>query len=879
MVKSQLKPQLIFFRCIDLLRQVKVELPSCRRLSLLILDVLNRYKRDLSQIIHESISEETQILLDQLFVQKEDSRTSQYRLTLLKKISQSSKPTKVKERIEDLNFIADLYEKIKTILETTGLKHEGIKYFAGSVLKSQIFQLNQRSSEDRYVHVICFIAHQYFRLQDNLVDVLLSVVRTFHNSVQREYKDLCFDQRKNQTKSISTLLDTLDKNVFALINEIRSVSQDNYRNDSEKVQEIRAILKDDKCQDLQEIKKAFAEEITSVEYYKILEARSVRLQNRVSLIIKSFKLQAEPGAKGLVKAIDYFKDKDGLIKTNAPIGFLDKDQLKATVTEDKINPSLYKAFLFIHIANAVKSGLLNLTHSYKYRPLDDYMISKERWEDEKKELLEAAALDNFTDVEKVLKDLDKNLLEQYKLTNQNIEAGKNVHFKPFPAGGFRIATPALEEKERDPLQGYFPDRHFVPLTEILYTVNRSSKFINQLQHHQQKHTQTARKPAMFASLMGLGCGIGARKMAQISNSIKENEIEHIVNWYLSRENLQAANDSILKIMDSMELPNIYRRHKDKLHTSSDGQKFTVRGESLNANYSFKYGGKEQVVSAYSFIDERGLLWYSLVFSAAERESAYVIDGLMHNDVVKSDIHSTDTHGYSEVIFGTTHLLGFSYAPRIKNLKKQALYIFKSRKNTNRKEWSVKPTNYVNEKIIKENWDDLLRLACTIKLKETTASDIFRRLNSYSKQHDLYKAMKAFGQIIKSKFILQYLNDLELRQSIEKQLNKVELANKFTRAVAVGNPREFTHTNKEEQEVAESCNRLIKNAIICWNYMYLTQKLKRTGNEENRERLLTAIKNHSPISWAHINLLGEYDFSEERMQDSLGVLTYQKDGAI
>lgn len=58
-------------------------------------------------------------------------------------------------------------------------------------------------------------------------------------------------------------------------------------------------------------------------------------------------------------------------------------------------------------------------------------------------------------------------------------------------------------------------------------------------------------------------------------------------------------------------------------------------------------------------------------------------------------------------------------------------------------------------------------------------------------------------------------------------------------------------------------------------MYLTQKLKRIDNEENRERLLTAIKNHSPISWAHINLLGEYDFSEDRMQDTLGVLAYQK----
>ena len=82
-------------------------------------------------------------------------------------------------------------------------------------------------------------------------------------------------------------------------------------------------------------------------------------------------------------------------------------------------------------------------------------------------------------------------------------------------------------------------------------------------------------------------------------------------------------------------------------------------DSLNANHSFKYFGKEQGVSVYTFRDERDLLWHSLVFSAAERESAYVIDGLMHNEVVKSDIHSTDAFGYTEAIFTASHLTGFS----------------------------------------------------------------------------------------------------------------------------------------------------------------------------------------------------------------------------
>ena len=134
-----------------------------------------------------------------------------------------------------------------------------------------------------------------------------------------------------------------------------------------------------------------------------------------------------------------------------------------------------------------------------------------------------------------------------------------------------------------------------------------------------------------------------------------------------------------------------------------------RAESLNANYSFKYFGKGQGVSVYSFIDERDLLFHSLVFSAGERESAYVIDGLMHNDVVRSDIHSTDSFDFSEAIFGVSHLLGFSYAPRLKNLKRQRLYTFKTRRDTDRSAWQIKPTGYIDTEFIVQNWDDILRL--------------------------------------------------------------------------------------------------------------------------------------------------------------------------
>lgn len=128
---------------------------------------------------------------------------------------------------------------------------------------------------------------------------------------------------------------------------------------------------------------------------------------------------------------------------------------------------------------------------------------------------------------------------------------------------------------------------------------------------------------------------------------------------------------------------------------------------------------------------------------------------------------------------------------------------------------------------------------------------------------MYQALKAFGQIIKTKFILEFIDDVELRQAIEKQLNKLESANKFGKAVFHGQNQEFHQETKEEQLIAEGCKRLIENAIILWNYLYLSEKLTEM-DEASRKELLKQIKNSSIVNWHHVNLLGEYDFSDDKM---------------
>ena len=874
MVRQHLKPKLIFWRCVDIMIAVKISFPTYYRIQKLVLTTIADYKSELNSIIEKHLTYDSRTILDSLCEQ--ESESNKFRLTLLKKPSQAITPAKIKSRLVDMTILSELHGYVEPTLKQLCLPPAGIHYFSVSVIKSKTSHLLRREQSDTYLHLISFIEHQYYHLQDNLVDVFLGSVKTTENTSSREHKDWCYTHRTHSNKNIAEKIDNLKLDVSGIFAAIRAIITSQCLSEKEKLKNIKALISPDDLKSgtfnkFNEISEVLSTNLDNVDnYYNILEKRSVRLQNRVSGILKTLTFKGDNNSSHLVDAIWQYKNINGSINSSAPLDFLSSDEKKALNVSDAFRTSLYKVFLFQHVARAIKSGSLNLVHSYKYRSMDSYLINKNRWFQEKEQLLERAGMTNFANSKPLLQELEKKLYEQCVATNNNISSGSNPHIKFSTDSKYSIHTPRQEEILSELFSPLLPVKNFIPLAEILATVNSQTRFTKELQHWQQQYNRDKAVSVMFAGIIGLGCAIGVRKMARISRQMGEEELDNAVNWHLSLENIRSANDCVVRYMDTLELPNIYRRSLDSLHTASDGQKFEVPVDSLNANYSFKYFGKGQGVSVYTFVDERNLLWHSLVFSAAERESAYVIDGLMRNDVVKSDIHSTDTHGYSEVIFAVTYLLGFSFAPRIKNLKKQVLSIFKSTDYKCYDEWPIKPSKTINEDLIEEHWDEILRLVVTIKLKENTASDIFRRLNSYSKQHKLYAALKAFGRIIKSIFIMQYIDDVELRQAIEKQLNRIELANRFTRAVAVGNPREFTNGEKEEQEIAESCNRLIKNSIICWNYMYLEKKLQKSDSQE-QDVLMHAIKTHSPMSWAHINMLGEYDFSEEKMKDSYEIL--------
>ncbi len=351
-------------------------------------------------------------------------------------------------------------------------------------------------------------------------------------------------------------------------------------------------------------------------------------------------------------------------------------------------------------------------------------------------------------------------------------------------------------------------------------------------------------------------------MSKISKGISLERLNYIVQWYFSKENLHAAIAKINDFINQLSLPEVFKREHDEMHTSSDGQKFNVSVPSINSSYSYKYFGSGKWVTAYSFIDEYSRLYYNTVISASEREAAYVIDGLMHNDDVESDIHSTDTHGYSEIVFAISNGLGVFFAPRIKNYKDQLLYSFKgSKQDFEKMDFSIKPSasTYIDESLIIEQWESVLRVIVTIKLRITTASRILKRLSSYSIQHPLYRALKQVGRIYKTIFILKYIDELQLRQSTEKALNRIEQSHQFAKAISFGNNQELKQSTQEEQEIVVGSRHLIQNVIVLWNYLKISDLLLKAEDKKSFDEILKTVKSGSIMTWQHINIHGEYDF--------------------
>jgi TnpA family transposase len=281
------------------------------------------------------------------------------------------------------------------------------------------------------------------------------------------------------------------------------------------------------------------------------------------------------------------------------------------------------------------------------------------------------------------------------------------------------------------------------------------------------------------------------------------------------------------------------RNRTGTLSSSDAQRFGMRASSLLASYYPRYYGYyEKAIGVYTHISDQYAVYSTKVISCSPREALYVLDGLLENNtILQIREHTTDTHGFTENIFALCHLLGFYFMPRIRDLKDQQLY--RVDRFGDYGVFTPLLTKTADLTIVEEQWEEMIRVALSLKQRTAPAHVVVQRLTNSFPSDRLSKAFTNLGRIIKTQYIMRYLTDVELRQTVQLQLNKGEYRHKLPRRIFFADQGEFTTGDYEEIMNKASCLSLVSNAILYWNTIKINEiveSLRSQGENIDKETL-------------------------------------------
>jgi TnpA family transposase len=217
----------------------------------------------------------------------------------------------------------------------------------------------------------------------------------------------------------------------------------------------------------------------------------------------------------------------------------------------------------------------------------------------------------------------------------------------------------------------------------------------------------------------------------------------------------------------------------------------------------------------------------------------------------------DTGGVSDVVFGLFWLLGYQFSPRLADAGGARF-------------WRLDPTadygvlqgiarHRVKTDRIARHWDDLLRVAGSLKTGAVSASELLRSLLRSKRPSALTRAIGEVGRIAKTLYLLAYIDDEAYRRRILTQLNRGEGRHRLARRLFHGQRGELRQRYREGQEDQLGALGLVMNVVVLWNTLYLDAALSHLRTEgiavqsEDVARL-------APLGYKHINVLGRYAFT-------------------
>jgi TnpA family transposase len=267
-----------------------------------------------------------------------------------------------------------------------------------------------------------------------------------------------------------------------------------------------------------------------------------------------------------------------------------------------------------------------------------------------------------------------------------------------------------------------------------------------------------------------GTNLGLTAMGDSVEDLTAADLQQTARWLVRDATLKAASARIVEHLHQVEFAAVWG---DGRLSSSDGQRFRAPPGTLIGAYHPRYFGHyDKAVTVYTHVSDRIGVFATQLISCAPREATYVLDGLLENDTsLDPGQHTTDTHGFTEPLWGLCHLLGIDFMPRLKDLSDQRLW---------RPEGAAIPedlaalfTGTSETTLLIEQWDQLVRIAASLKARTAPAHIVLQRLTAGGPNDRVAKALTTLGRLVKTRNVLRYLHDAPLRRRIQAQLNRGE----------------------------------------------------------------------------------------------------------
>jgi TnpA family transposase len=397
----------------------------------------------------------------------------------------------------------------------------------------------------------------------------------------------------------------------------------------------------------------------------------------------------------------------------------------------------------------------------------------------------------------------------------------------------------------------------IDLTELLLEIHAHTGFADEFTHVSESNARVDDLTvSVCAVLLAEACNIGLEPL------IKRHVpalTRHRLNWvkqnHLRAETLVKANAKLVGYQSTLPLAKEWGGGEV---ASADGMRFVTPIRTINAGPNRKYFGSSRGITWYNFVSDQFSGFHGIVVPGTLRDSIFVLEGLLEQQTGLNPMEiMTDTAGASDMVFGLFWLLGYQFSPRLADAGESIFW--RVDKAADYGVFNDLARSCVNTSKIVRHWDDMMRIAGSLKLGTVQASELIRSLLKSDRPSSLAQAIIEAGRINKTLYLLNYVDDEDYRRRILTQLNRGEGRHAVARAICHGQRGEIRKRYREGQEDQLGALGLVTNALVLWNTIYMQatlDHLRREGknvHKEDKARL-------SQLSHKHVNMLGHYSFT-------------------